>query len=183
MVAESPALDERTLVEPDDGTMAELYTRYVPGGIRLAYLLTGDRHQAEDLAHEAFVRCVGRFQHLRAHTAFDAYLRRAIVNLHTSGLRRRKTERDWLRREGPRAAAAVSTQRDVGEREDLWQALSTLPARQRAALVLRYYEDLSERDAAEALGCSLAAMKSLVARGSDALRASLTTYASEGDDR
>jgi len=183
MVAESPALDERTLVEPDDGTMAELYTRYVPGGIRLAYLLTGDRHQAEDLAHEAFVRCVGRFQHLRAHTAFDAYLRRAIVNLHTSGLRRRKTERDWLRREGPRAAAAVSTQRDVGEREDLWRALSTLPARQRAALVLRYYEDLSERDAAEALGCSLSAMKSLVARGSDALRASLTTYASEGDDR
>lgn len=183
MVADSPAVDERTLVEPDGGTMAELYTRYVPAGIRLAYLLTGDRHQAEDLAHEAFVRCVGRFQHLRAHTAFDAYLRRAIVNLHTSGLRRRRTEREWLRREGPRAAAAVSTQRDVGEREDLWRALATLPSRQRAALVLRYYEDLSERDAAEALGCSLSALKSLVARGSDALRASLTTYAPEGDDR
>src|SRR4051794_39392305 len=120
MAAESSALDERTLVEPDDGTMAELYTRYVPGGIRLAYLLTGDRDQAEDLAHKAFIRCVGRFQHLRAHTAFDAYLRRAIVNLHTSGLRRRKTEREWLRREGPRAAAAVTTQRDVGQREDLW---------------------------------------------------------------
>src|SRR4051794_2954796 len=183
MAAESSALDERTLVEPDDGTMAELYTRYVPGGIRLAYLLTGDRHQAEDLTHEAFVRCVGRFQHLRAHTAFDAYLRRAIVNLHTSGLRRRTTEREWLRREGPRAATTVSTQRDVGEREDLWRALSTLPSRQRAALVLRYYEDLSERDAAEALGCSLAALKSLVARGSQALRASLSSYAPEGDDR
>src|SRR4029077_400735 len=173
MVAENSALDERTLVEPDGSAMAELYTRYVPAGIRLAYLLTGDRHQAEDLAHEAFVRCVGRFQHLRAHTAFDAYLRRAIVNLHTSRLRRRRTEREWLRREGPRAAAAVSTQRDVGEREDLWRALATLPARQRAALVLRYYEDVSERDAAEALGCSLAAIKSLVARGSEALRAQL----------
>jgi len=183
MAADSPALDERTLVEADGSTMAELYTRYVPAGIRLAYLLTGDRAQAEDLAHEAFVRCVGRFQHLRAHSAFDAYLRRAIVNLHTSGLRRRRTEREWIRREGPRAAAAVATQRDVGEREDLWRALSTLPARQRAALVLRYYEDLSERDAAEALGCSLAALKSLVARGSDALRDSLTTYAPEGDDR
>jgi RNA polymerase sigma-70 factor (sigma-E family) len=183
MVEESLALDERTVVEPDGGTMAELYERYVPRGIRLAYLLTGDRDQAEDLAHEAFIRCVGRFQHLRAHTAFDAYLRRAIVNLHTSGLRRRKTEREWLRREGPRAAAAVSTQRDVGEREDLWKAMSILPRRQRAALVLRYYEDLSERDAAEALGCSLSALKSLVARGSDALRASLTTYAPEGDDR
>ncbi|HJX07088.1 MAG TPA: SigE family RNA polymerase sigma factor [Actinomycetota bacterium] len=171
------------MVEPDGGTMAELYTRYVPGGIRLAYLLTGDRHQAEDLAHEAFIRCVGRFQHLRAHTAFDAYLRRAIVNLHTSGLRRRKTEREWLRREGPRQAAAVITQRDVGEREDLWRALSALPPRQRAALVLRYYEDLSERDAAEALGCSLSAMKSLVARGSEALRDVLTTHTPEGDDR
>src|SRR4051812_10110238 len=79
------SLDERTVVEPDGGTMAELYERYVPRGIRLAYLLTGDRDQAEDLAHEAFIRCVGRFQHLRAHTAFDAYLRRAIVNLHTRG--------------------------------------------------------------------------------------------------
>jgi DNA-directed RNA polymerase specialized sigma24 family protein len=64
---------------------------------------------------------------------------------------------------GPRAATVVATQRDVGERADLWKTLSTLPARQRAAL-LRYYEDLSERDAAEALGCSLSAVKSLVAR-------------------
>jgi len=120
---------------------------------------------------------------LRAHTAFDAYLRRAIVNLHTSTLRRRRTEREWLRREGPRAAAATTSQRDVGERADLWDALSTLPVRQRAALVLRYYEDLSERDAAEALGCSLAAIKSLVARGSEALRAQLPTYAPEGDER
>jgi RNA polymerase sigma-70 factor (sigma-E family) len=183
MAADTPTLDGRTLVERDDSAMAELYTRYVPSGVRLAYLLTGDRHQAEDLAHEAFVRCVGRFQHLRSHVAFDAYLRRAIVNLHTSGLRRRRTERDWLRREGPRAAAATTSQRDVGERADLWDALSTLPARQRAALVLRYYEDLSERDAAEALGCSLAAIKSLVARGSEALRAQLPTYAPEGDER
>ena len=54
---------------------------------------------------------------------------------------------------------------DVGGREDLWRALATLPARQRAALVLRYYEDLSERDTAPVLGCSVAAVKSLVARG------------------
>ena len=64
-----------------------------PGGIRLAFLLTGDRNRADDLAHEAFVRCVGRFAHLRAHRAFEAYLRRAIVNLHTSGIRHRYAER------------------------------------------------------------------------------------------
>ena len=164
---------ERTLVEPDHGTMAELYARYVPSGIRLAYLLTGDRTQAEDLAHDAFVRCVGRFAHLRERDAFEAYLRRAIVNLHTSGLRRRRLEREWLRREGPRAARASTALPDVVGREALWRALGTLPARQRAALVLRYYEDLSERDTGAVLGCSLAAVKSLVARGTEALRAEL----------
>jgi RNA polymerase sigma-70 factor (sigma-E family) len=174
---------EATLVEPDRGTMAELYSRYVPSAIRLAYLLTGDRTQAEDLAHDAFVRCVGRFTYLREREAFDGYLRRAIVNLHTSGLRRRRLEKEWLRREGPRMAHATSGLPDVAGRDALWRALGALPARQRAALVLRYYEDLSERDAAAALGCSLAAVKSLVARGSEALRADLGTATLEGDQR
>ena len=59
---------------------------------------------------------------------------------------------------------------DVAGRQDMWSALSGIPARQRAALVLRYYEDLSERDTAEVLGCSLPAVKSLIARGTEALR-------------
>ena len=63
--------------------------------------------------------------------------------------------------------------RAVAGREDLWRSLSVLPARQRAALVLRYYEDLSERDTAEVLGCSLPAVKSLVVRGTEALRAEI----------
>jgi len=164
--------------------MAELYERYVPGGMRLAFLLTGDREKAQDLAHEAFIRCVGRFAHLRAATAFDAYLRRAIVNLHISGLRRLRLEREWLRVEAGRTARAVAFQPDTAIHRDLWNALASLPTRQRAALVLRYYEDLSEQDTAELLGCSLAAVKSLVARGSQALRVALpTTYALEGDDR
>lgn len=173
---------EATLVEPDRGTMAELYARYVPSATRLAYLLTSDRSQAEDLAHEAFVRCVGRFTYLREREAFDGYLRRAIVNLHTSGLRRKRLEREWLSREGQRTAHVTAALPDVAGREALWRALGTLPARQRAALVLRYYEDLSERDTASALGCSLAAVKSLVQRGSEALRAELAT-ATEGDER
>ena len=76
----------------------------------------------------------------------------------------------WLSKEGAESARRVSSQPDVGAREDLWKALATLPARQRAALVLRYYEDLSERETAEVLGCSVAAVKSLVARGGGALR-------------
>jgi len=159
--------------------IADLYIRYMPTGLRLAYLLTGHPQQAEDLAEEAFVRCVGRFTHLRSQEAFDSYLRRAIVNLHTSGLRRRYLERAWLRTEGRRSAEVTASMPDVGGREDLWRALAMLPARQRAALVLRYYEDLSERDAAEVLGCSVAAIKSLTARGSETLRSLIK----EGDVR
>ena len=153
-----------------EGGLAELYARHVPSAVRLAFLLTGDRSQAEDLVHEAFVRCIGRFGHLRAHEAFDAYLRRAVVNLHTSGLRRRRSERAWLARHGAVEVARATSMPDVGSREDLWRALRQLPPRQRAALVLRYYEDLSERDTAAALGCSVAAVKSLVQRGGQALR-------------
>lgn len=145
--------------------------------MRLAYLLTGDAQHAHDLTHEAFVRCVGRFAHLRSHAAFDAYLRRAIVNLHTSGIRRRYIERRWVRMETARVADASTSLPDVGSREDLWRALGQLPPRQRAALVLRYYEDLSEQDTAATLRCSVAAVKSLVALGSEALRALIA----EGD--
>ena len=167
-------MTEATLAEPGTSAMAELYTRHVPSAIRLAFLLSGDRQQAEDLAHEAFVRCVGRFAHMRAHQAFDAYLRRAVVNLHTSGLRRTRTERAWLAKEGAAEVRRSASMPDVGAKEDLWRALATLPARQRAALVLRYYEDLSEHDTAAVLRCSLAAVKSLVARGSEALRTAVT---------
>jgi RNA polymerase sigma factor (sigma-70 family) len=59
---------------------------------------------------------------------------------------------------------------DVAGREDMWRRLRTLPSRQRAALVLRYYEDLSERETADALRCSVAAVKSLTARAMSALR-------------
>ncbi len=153
-----------------EGGLAELYARYVPSALRLAFLLTGDRSQAEDLVHEAFVRCIGRFAHLRAHEAVDAYLRRAVVNLHTSGLRRRRTERTWIAQQGVGEAGRAASMPDVDTRVDLWQALRELPSRQPAALVLRYYEDLSERDSAAVLGCSIAAVKSLVQRGGNALR-------------
>ena len=149
--------------------LAELYERHVPASGRLAYLLTGDRAMAEDLVQEAFVRVVGRFRHLRVPDAFEAYLRRTIVNLHTSQLRRRRLERAYLERQG-RAELSI-TNPDVDAREELWRAMLALPPRQRAAVVLRFYEDLSERETADALGCSPSAAKSLVARAMQTLRA------------
>jgi RNA polymerase sigma-70 factor (sigma-E family) len=161
---------EGTTVAEPKGELADLYVRHVPAANRLAFLLTGDRSHAEDLVHDAFVRCVGRFGHLRAHEAFDAYLRRTIVNLHTSRLRRVRVEREFLSKEGARQRNAMSGMPDVAAREDMWRRLQTLPARQRAVLVLRYYEDLSERETADALRCSVAAVKSLTARATAALR-------------
>ena len=154
------------------GRIADLYERHVSAAGRFAYLLTGDRGQAEDLVQEAFVRVIGRFGHLRVPDAFEAYLRRTIVNLHTSTLRRRQVERGYLRRTRQRAEPSAHMP-DVGAREDLWRALGELTPRQRAAIVLRFYEDLSERETAGVLRCSPAAVKSLVARAMDSLRATI----------
>ncbi len=157
----------------ETGRLGELYVRHADGAVRLAYLLTGDMGLAEDLAQDAFVRLAGRLVHLRDPGAFDAYLRRTIVNLVNSHFRRRKVERTYLRRAGgsveARATAGVG-ERTVEDRDEVWTALGRVTTRQRAALVLRFYEDLSERQVAQILGCRPGTVKSLVARGLETLR-------------
>lgn len=155
--------------------LEELYLRNAPSALTTAYFLTGDRDLAEDLVQEAFVRVAGRFGHLRNPDAFPAYLRRTMVNLFTSQLRRRALERDWVQRQ---PAEIVTFEGEPDVRDDLWRALAVLPARQRAAVVLRFYEDLPERDAAAVLGCSTGAFHQLVIRATTTLRAHLA-----GDDR
>lgn len=145
-----------------------LYASHIDGTVRLAYLMTGSREQAEDLAQEAFVRIAGRFYDLRSEDAFGAYLRTTVLNLSRGHLRRIRTHRSYLRRQNAREAVAAPY--DPTEGSALWTALQRLAHRQRAALVLHYYEDLSERQTAEALGCSVSAVKSLVSRGLTELR-------------
>ena len=149
--------------------LADAYVRSAPGGIRLAFLLTGDRTVAEDLVQEAFVRFVGRLRFLRDPDAFEPYLRRTIVNLSKNHFRRRAVERAFLEREG-RRTEDVSTDPDVATYDSLRSALLRLPIRQRTALVLRYYEDLPDTTIAELLRCRQATVRSLVARGLAALR-------------
>lgn len=151
------------------GGLDELYVRHAPAALRLAYFLAGERELAQDLVQEAFVRVVGRFRHLRMPDAFDAYLRRTIVNLFTSHLRRQRLERAHLARERgvPRTAEA---QDDPADRDEVWRAVQALPERQRAAIVLRFYEDLSEHETADVMGCSPGAVNSLVARAMATLR-------------
>jgi RNA polymerase sigma-70 factor (sigma-E family) len=150
--------------------LEELYVRNAPAALRTAYFLTGNADLAEDLVQEAFVRIAGRFGHLRVPDAFPAYLHRTVVNLFTSQLRRRALEREWTRRQPGEIAIF---QGGPEEHDDLWRALAVLPPRQRAAIVLRYYEDLSERDAAAILRCSTGALHQLVVRGTATLREQL----------
>jgi RNA polymerase sigma factor (sigma-70 family) len=98
------------------------------------------------------------------------YLRRTIVTLSYGTFRRRRTERAFLAREGGLAGRTSDGFPDVERKDELWTQMQRIAPRQRAALVLRYYEDLSEQQAADILGCSLRTVKSLVTRGIQAMR-------------
>ena len=133
--------------------------------LRTAYLLTGSRDVAEDLVQSALLATMRHWG-----TVADpmAYVRRSIVNQRTSLWRRvgsREVPTEVLpERATPDGAA------DRAERDELLSALGRLPVRMRAVLVLRYWEDLSEEDTAQLLGCSVGTVKSQASRGLSRLR-------------
>ena len=157
---------------PQEAGLDELYARHADAAGSLAYLLTGDPYLAEDVVQDAFVRLAGRFRHLRNPDAFGAYLRRTVVNLCRAHWRRARVERAYLRREESLAQEWVPPP-EAGLGGDVVRAMRCLPYRQRAAVVLRYFEDLSEAQAAEALRCSSRAVNALVSRALAALRTQL----------
>jgi RNA polymerase sigma-70 factor (ECF subfamily) len=150
--------------------LADLYERNVPKAVRLAYLITSDPDLAQDIAQEAFARVAGRFHHLRFPDRFDHYLRRTVVNLCNSHFRHERVVRAALEREAAEVSRRTEDQPDVGLRDELRTALARLPVRQRTAIVLHYYEDLSEGQLAEAMRCSVPAARSLVSHGMETLR-------------
>jgi RNA polymerase sigma-70 factor (sigma-E family) len=163
--------EERAASRAERGRLEDLYRTHAPEAHRLAYLLTGDRELAQDLAQDAFVKVLGRFHDLRNPDAFWWYLRRTIVNLSRSHFRHRTVERAWLARQRPDPTAPEPE--DFGERDRLRRALMSLRTEQRAAIVLRFYEDLSEVDTAQMLGIPVGTVKSTVSRGMERLRAEL----------
>ena len=146
----------------------QLYANHSASALRLAYLLTGDAGEAEDVVQEAFVRMFVRFRDHKAPPAAEAYLRRCVVNLVHDRHRRRKTLRSFLARSVPSAVAVEVP--SIEARLVMRARLQQLPYRQRTALVLRYYEDLSESHAAEILQCSVGALKKLVQRALRTMR-------------
>jgi RNA polymerase sigma factor (sigma-70 family) len=151
-------------------SLATLYERHADDAVGLAYLLTGDRALAEDLMQEAFVRIAARFGHIRDPAAFGTYLRRSVINLANSHFRRRALERQHLQGD-LRSEDSVEPDLEVGL--TLRDAIFRLPIRQRTALVLRFYEDLPEREIAELLRCRTGAVKQLVFRAMQSLRRDL----------
>lgn len=134
---------------------------------RLCFQLTGAHDAALDLAQDVLERVYAKWSRVARADHPYAYVRRLAVNTHLNGTRRR------LRTVATDPALFDTPVDDPpGPDESLWQALATLPPRQRAALVLRYYEDCPEADIATALGCRPATVRSLVARGLTTLRAS-----------
>lgn len=143
-----------------------LYEQEAQRSVRLAFLMTGDKELAEDIVQDAFVKVAGRFQHLRKPHASSAYLRRTIINLSKSHWRRGGVEKRYLKQLSPDLEVTdpeLPSQKIMG-------ALRTLPTRQRAAVVLRYYEDFSEAATAQTLGCSIGAVKQLTHRAKEQLR-------------
>lgn len=149
--------------------LSVLYESHAPDAKKLAYLLTGDRDLAEDLVHEAFVRVGSRLRSLRDAAAFPAYLKRTIVNLARMHYRHSQVERAFVSRQSivPQQADA---QTSIEERTALRSVLLALPLRQRAAVVLRYYGDLSEAQVADILDCPIGTVKTLVRRGLQSLQ-------------
>jgi RNA polymerase sigma factor (sigma-70 family) len=150
----------------------ELYTAHAQGAVRLAYLLVGDQEMAQDIAQEAFLRAFGRFADMRKPNSFPFYLRATILNLTRKHFKRRGLERIYVKRFRARSTDSAAPP-NVEQKEVVTQALLKIPERQRAALVLHYYEDLSEYQVADLMGVSEQAARSLVARGRKALREQL----------
>jgi RNA polymerase sigma-70 factor (sigma-E family) len=154
-----------------DAAFTEFARTGGPGLARTAFFLTGDRHLAEDLVQTALAQVYVHWDSIRDHEQVEAYARRVLVNANAAWWRRRSATElpvdvlpDLPARDDPAAYA---------EREPLVAALRTLPARQRAALVLRFFEDRSEADTAAILGCSTGSVKRHTSRGLDKLRVAL----------
>ena len=126
--------------------------------VRLAHLLTGSPELAEDIVHDAFAACAGRWSTLEVP---EAYLRRAVTNQARRAARQAGRDRDKTARLG----RTVPLSAGLPELDETWALLCALPERQRMALVLRFYEDLSEAEIARLLECRPGTVKSLIHRG------------------
>ncbi|MHA6761184.1 SigE family RNA polymerase sigma factor [Streptacidiphilus sp. PAMC 29251] len=154
--------------EERDDEFHQFVTVAWPRLLRTAFLLAGERHTAEDLVQTTLERAFVAWWRVSRADDPDAYVRRILVNEHARRFRRRL--REHLVTSVPERAAEGGFGR-VDDRTALLAALAGLPPRQRQAVVLRYWEDLSESQVAAAMGCSVGTVKSQASKGVAKLRA------------
>ena len=150
----------------------ELYGAHYPSLVRLAGMFVRDAGAAEEIVQDAFLALSGAWSRLHDTCNAGAYLRQSVINRCKSALRHRAVEDKYA----PILASRGSTEQAVMtllDRSALVVALRGLPARQREAIVLRFYADLSQAEAAKAMGISRGAVNSHAARGMAALRQAL----------
>jgi RNA polymerase sigma-70 factor (sigma-E family) len=134
---------------------------------RTAYLLTADPAAAEDLLQTAMEKTYSRWPKVSRMEAPDGYVRKVMVNAVISARRRPGWGREWLRGVPPERPGPAE-EADVVDHALVWPLVCALPPRQRAVVVLRYYEDLTEAETADVLGCAVGTVKS---QAHDAIRA------------
>jgi len=156
-----------------DGAVTELYSAHYRSLVRLAALLVRDLGTAEEVVQDAFVAMHGGWGRLRDNDKALAYLRQAVVNRSRSVLRHRQVVDRNAPKPAPDMPSAEHGAIALFERSAVIAALRTLPARQREALVLRFYADMPEAQIAETMRISRGAVKSHTARAMQALRAVL----------
>lgn len=161
------------------GSVDEEFTAFVVarwGGLfRTAFLLTGDRATAEDLLQTCLSTTYVSWRRIRDPGAAEAYTRKSLANTMISWRRRAAWQAERPHADVPDTVAVPGrgAQDVVTDHLWVWAAVQSLPARQRAALVLRYYEDLTERQTADLLDCSIGTVKSQVHAALAALRSKL----------
>lgn len=137
---------------------------------RAALLLTGHRQDAEDLVQSALTKLAGRWSRVRQLDSPDAYVRKILYHQHVSRWRSTRRRSEYPAAQPPDVAARVDPATESALRLGVAQALRQLTAKQRAVLVLRYYEDLPEADVARLLGCSVGNVRSQTHRSLARLR-------------
>ena len=142
--------------------------------LRHAYVLTGDRHLAEDLVQETLAHLYRRWDRVAASTSPEAYVRTSVTRQFLSW-RRRRSSTERVTDELPERVDAGDTGDRIAGDDAVWRALSTLPRKQRAILALRFYDDQSDVQIAEVLGISASNVRAQASRGIATLRQQLTT--------
>ena len=150
-----------------------------PALYRYAYLLAGNHADAEDIAQQTLIKAFRSWSRVKEAQSPAAYLRRMLTNTYLSQRRPKARQLELLTDEPPETGhRSVDDGRD--ERMVLWPHVKSLPPRQRAVIVLRYYEDLSEAEIADALGCSRGTVKSTAHHALKVLRAALDSSGTDG---